>query len=151
MATQLPCLHALVYNQNLVYSDYVCSCKSHWSINAVFSLFYYLLFLFLSAQYCAIVNKQSFSHACLILMGFEWITVFQAKQLNQFRWQNNAKLLWYLLELDSCSHILSFCVFVFGSACDFWRSCDTEDWSNDAENTALITEINYTLLYMQLF
>ncbi len=22
-------------------------------------------------------------------------------------------------------------------------SCDTEDWSNDAENTALITEINY--------
>ncbi len=28
---------------------------------------------------------------------------------------------------------------------DFWRSCDTEDWSNDAENTALITEINYML------
>ncbi len=26
---------------------------------------------------------------------------------------------------------------------DFWRSCDTEDWSNDAENTDLITEINY--------
>ncbi len=25
---------------------------------------------------------------------------------------------------------------------DFWRSCDTEDWSNDAENTALSTEIN---------
>ncbi len=23
---------------------------------------------------------------------------------------------------------------------DFWRSCDTEDWSNDAENSALITE-----------
>ncbi len=28
---------------------------------------------------------------------------------------------------------------------DFWRSCDAEDWSNDAENTALITEINYIL------
>ncbi len=28
---------------------------------------------------------------------------------------------------------------------DFWRSCDTEDWSNDAENTALIWEINYIL------
>ncbi len=28
---------------------------------------------------------------------------------------------------------------------DFWRSCDSEDWSNDAENTALITEINYIL------
>ncbi len=28
---------------------------------------------------------------------------------------------------------------------DFWRSCDTEDCSNDAENTALITEINYIL------
>ncbi len=27
----------------------------------------------------------------------------------------------------------------------FWRSCDTEDWSNDAENSALITEINYIL------
>ncbi len=26
---------------------------------------------------------------------------------------------------------------------DFWRSCDTEDWSNDAENT----EINYILTY----
>ncbi len=27
------------------------------------------------------------------------------------------------------------------------RSCDTEDWSNDAENTALITEINYIWKY----
>ncbi len=24
-------------------------------------------------------------------------------------------------------------------------SCDTEDWSNDAENSALITEIKYIL------
>ncbi len=29
-------------------------------------------------------------------------------------------------------------------------SCDTEDWSNDAENSALITEINYILLYIQI-
>ncbi len=28
---------------------------------------------------------------------------------------------------------------------DFCRSCDTEDWSNYAENTDLITEINYSL------
>ncbi len=28
-------------------------------------------------------------------------------------------------------------------------SCDTEDWSNDAENTALITGINYILKYIQ--
>ncbi len=28
---------------------------------------------------------------------------------------------------------------------DFWRSCDTEDWSNDAENTDLIKGINYIL------
>ncbi len=27
-------------------------------------------------------------------------------------------------------------------------SCDTEDWSNDAENSALITEINYILTYI---
>ncbi len=33
---------------------------------------------------------------------------------------------------------------------DFWRSCDTEDWSNDAENTALITEINDSLKYIQI-
>ncbi len=33
---------------------------------------------------------------------------------------------------------------------DFWRSCDTEDWSNDAENTALITEINYILTYIHI-
>ncbi len=26
-------------------------------------------------------------------------------------------------------------------------SCDTEDWSNDAENSALITAINYILKY----
>ncbi len=31
---------------------------------------------------------------------------------------------------------------------DFWRSCDTEDCSNDAENTALITEINYSLTHI---
>ncbi len=30
---------------------------------------------------------------------------------------------------------------------DFWRSCDTEGCSNDAENTDLITEINYTLTH----
>ncbi len=29
-------------------------------------------------------------------------------------------------------------------------SCDTEDWSNDAENTALITGINYILLYIHI-
>ncbi len=28
-------------------------------------------------------------------------------------------------------------------------SCDTEDWSNYAENSALITEINYILKYIQ--
>ncbi len=32
---------------------------------------------------------------------------------------------------------------------DFWRSCDTEDWSNDAENTALISEINNIFKYIQ--
>ncbi len=26
-------------------------------------------------------------------------------------------------------------------------SCDTEDWSNDAENSALITKINHILQY----
>ncbi len=29
-------------------------------------------------------------------------------------------------------------------------SCDTEDWSNDAENTTLITEINYILKYIHI-
>ncbi len=29
-------------------------------------------------------------------------------------------------------------------------SCDTEDWSNDAENSALITEINYILQCIQI-
>ncbi len=33
---------------------------------------------------------------------------------------------------------------------DFWRSCDTEDCSNDAENTDLITEINYCLTFIQI-
>ncbi len=30
------------------------------------------------------------------------------------------------------------------------ESCDTEDWSNDAENTALITGINYILKYIKI-
>ncbi len=30
------------------------------------------------------------------------------------------------------------------------RLCDTEDWSNDAENTALITGINYILKYIHI-
>ncbi len=29
-------------------------------------------------------------------------------------------------------------------------SCDTEDWSNDAENSALITGINYILKYIHI-
>ncbi len=29
-------------------------------------------------------------------------------------------------------------------------SCDPEDWSNDAENTDLITEINYSLTHIQI-
>ena len=29
-------------------------------------------------------------------------------------------------------------------------SCDTEDWSNDAEHSALITGINYTLLNIHI-
>ncbi len=29
-------------------------------------------------------------------------------------------------------------------------SCDTEDWSNDAENSALITAIKYILLYIRI-
>ncbi len=33
---------------------------------------------------------------------------------------------------------------------DFWRSCDTEDWSNDAENTDLITGLNDILLNFQI-
>ncbi len=29
-------------------------------------------------------------------------------------------------------------------------SCDTEDWSNDAENSVLITAINYILKWIQI-
>ncbi len=31
------------------------------------------------------------------------------------------------------------------------ESCDTEDWSNDAENVVLITGINYIKNYIQYF
>ncbi len=33
---------------------------------------------------------------------------------------------------------------------DFWRSCDTEDWSNDAENTALYHKNKLHLKYIQI-
>ncbi len=29
-------------------------------------------------------------------------------------------------------------------------SCDAEDWSNNVENSALITEINYILKYIKI-
>jgi len=29
-------------------------------------------------------------------------------------------------------------------------SCDTEDWSNDAVNSGMITGINYTSLYIHI-
>ncbi len=29
-------------------------------------------------------------------------------------------------------------------------SCDTEDWSNDAENSAFMTRIDYILKYFQM-
>ncbi len=29
-------------------------------------------------------------------------------------------------------------------------SCDTEDWSNDGENSALITGINYIIKYIPI-
>ncbi len=32
----------------------------------------------------------------------------------------------------------------------FWRSCDTEDWSNDAEIQLRITGINYILKYIHI-
>jgi len=32
----------------------------------------------------------------------------------------------------------------------FVGSCDTEDWSNDAENSALIKAINYILKQIQI-
>ncbi len=31
---------------------------------------------------------------------------------------------------------------------DFWRSCDTEDWRNDAEYSALIIGIKYIWQYI---
>ncbi len=31
-----------------------------------------------------------------------------------------------------------------------WFLKDTEDWSNDADNLALITEINYILTYIHM-
>ncbi len=30
------------------------------------------------------------------------------------------------------------------------ETCDTEDWSNDAKNIALITEINYIWQYIHI-
>ncbi len=44
-----------------------------------------------------------------------------------FKIDNNQK--WFLSSKSAYYH-------------DFWRSCDTEDWRNDAENSDLITEMN---------
>ncbi len=39
---------------------------------------------------------------------------------------------WNLVSSHFIGHFLTFqSVYYY----DFWRSCDTEDWSNDAENT----------------
>ncbi len=61
---------------------------------------------------------------------------------------------WKIKCISFCSNIELFSTFIIirnvSYYYDFWRSCDTEDWSNDAENTALITEINYSLTDIHL-
>ncbi len=61
--------------------------------------------------------------------------------------KNPEKMYSTVLNIDNNNNNNQNCFLSSKSAYynDFWRSCDTEDWSNDAENTDLNTEINYIL------
>ncbi len=62
------------------------------------------------------------------------IEKIEKKILNGFKyWYNNNKKYW-----AANQHIAMISE----------GPCDTEDWSNDAENLALITRINYILKYI---
>ncbi len=58
------------------------------------------------------------------------------------------KLSWFAQKYDLFSKcfLSSKSVYYY----DFWRSCDTEDWRNYAEYSALSTGINYVLKYIQI-
>ncbi len=55
---------------------------------------------------------------------------------------------YYTIQKLGVSIYIYIIIFLSKSAYyyDFWRSCDTEDWSNDAGNSVLITAINYIFI-----
>ncbi len=62
--------------------------------------------------------------------------------------RNNSLIKLTVLNIDNNNNnncFLSSKLYIFSK-----RSCDTENWSNAAENSALITEINYILKYVQI-
>ncbi len=58
------------------------------------------------------------------------------------------------LQKNEAPQLFSILIFFFASNQHIRMisegSCDTEDWSNDAENSALITGINYILKYITI-
>ncbi len=70
-----------------------------------------------------------------------WTSIHQRimnKNVSQF--PQNIKLFWTLIIIRNVKHIRMISE----------GSCDTEDWGNDAENSALITGINYILTCIQI-
>ncbi len=64
-------------------------------------------------------------------MLFFW-TFYLTKYISQFPQKYEAAQLFLIID-NNLKYFLSSKSVYYN---DFWRSCDTEDWSNDAENTA---------------
>ena len=81
--------------------------------------------------------KKNIFEINAVLLNFTLIKAFWKKNLytTVFNIENNNT---YLLSINHHIRMISE------------GSCDTEDWSNDAENSTLITEINYYVKYWKI-
>ncbi len=86
---------------------------------------------------------------CLSKMRLKWSKhIMQCNPMMIERWRNkrSSKAWWSHLNMIFLKKKKKCLDNTYYN--DFWRSCDTEDWSNDAENSALITAINYISTYI---
>ncbi len=146
-------------------------CQHQWSFHALVSLFLSLFQLELRlsnclhivTQMCYLLYKWLLKDDCMIqsLKSKPENTGLMKAGLKHLVLQINNdssffRKLFSVNRLNRHHHVIlssQHCVWTHGHikvilyTDDFWISCDTEDWRNDAENSALITEINYISIF----
>ncbi len=149
-----PSVKGTVHPKNLILSSFthpssiskpVWMCLFCWTQMKIFWRMWKQSIIFLSyygSQWCP---KTAWSQTCLMLQNVSVSNKCCSFELYIHLWILKNKLYAGLHKNVFSTLIIIRNVSWAAYYYDFWRSCDTEDWSNDAGNTALITEINYTL------